>query len=373
MVTRVFYLIFASTLAFEAHAQNLHWQRVSSGTTQNLYSAHAASPNGYYAAGQSGIVLSLENQGQFSQKAITTATLYSLSFKSPNLGWAAGAGLAGGGLATLMKTSDGGKTWQAQTHGSVQALRSAFFVDSNTGYVSGNEGTLLKTMNSGSTWTSQQSHSTQQLRTVFFSTPEEGYVAGTSGALLKTMDGGSNWTSLSSGTTLHLNSMYFINSDTGYVVGDSGLILKTQDGGDNWSKQESATKKNLHSIGYQHMTQIAGGFEIMVAVGDSGTVLVRGIGNRGEVWSPSYYGPSVTSHLRSVHFPVNGYGQGLIVGDNGVMLAHYLESGVLTRPTRTPIASPVEIRVNLLGQAQRKRLNPLGKLNANPFAKKEPF
>lgn len=59
------------------------------------------------------------------------------------LGWA--VGVAG----TIIKTTDGGTSWNEQTSGTTVFLESVYFVDIQTGWVVGSNGTILKTTTGG--------------------------------------------------------------------------------------------------------------------------------------------------------------------------------------------------------------------------------
>jgi len=56
---------------------------------------------------------------------------------------------------TIMKSTDGGYNWSAQTSNSSATLSSVFFIDSLYGYAVGGAGTLLKTINGGLTGISE--------------------------------------------------------------------------------------------------------------------------------------------------------------------------------------------------------------------------
>jgi len=47
-----------------------------------------------------------------------------------------------------VRTTDGGKTWRAQTH-AFCCLSSVFFVDANTGTAVGSGGTIIRTTTGG--------------------------------------------------------------------------------------------------------------------------------------------------------------------------------------------------------------------------------
>ncbi|MEK6756184.1 MAG: YCF48-related protein, partial [Bacteroidota bacterium] len=106
-------------------------------------------------------------------------------------------------------------------------LRGVSFTDANTGTVVGWNGTILRTTDGGKTWMSQSSGTTNDLQDVSFTNANTGTAVGNSGTILHTTDGGATWTSQSSGTTNPLNGVCFTDANTGTVVGSYRTILRT--------------------------------------------------------------------------------------------------------------------------------------------------
>ncbi|MCW8961436.1 MAG: YCF48-related protein, partial [Ignavibacteriaceae bacterium] len=80
-------------------------------------------------------------------------------------------------------------------------LGSIYFVDSNTGWTVGTGGTILKTTNGGNSWETQNSGTEEYLLSTFFINANTGWVVGSNGLILKTTNSGDNWFSQSSGTS----------------------------------------------------------------------------------------------------------------------------------------------------------------------------
>ena len=140
-------------------------------------------------------------------------------------------GYAVGNLGTILKTTNAGISWTAQSSGTNNSLRSVYFTDVNTGYVVDNLGTILKTTNAGTNWTAQTSGTNNSLFSVYFTDTNNGYAVGNSGTILKTTNAGISWTAQASGTNNILSSVYFTDANTGYAVGNYGTILKTTNAG----------------------------------------------------------------------------------------------------------------------------------------------
>lgn len=103
-------------------------------------------------------------------------------------------------------------------------------LDSSTGWAVGNTGLILKTTDGGSTWNSQTSGTTTNLRSVHFADANQGWAVGVSGLILISTDGGTSWTQETSGVSTELRRVFFVNANTGYAVGATGTILKRTSG-----------------------------------------------------------------------------------------------------------------------------------------------
>src|SRR5690349_1923837 len=94
------------------------------------------------------------------QKSGVRASLRSIHFISPFIGWVAGREelpLAGGSAGVILVTLDGGETWHRRTLNAMPGLNLIHFVNEKVGYVAG-EGTdqypsgVFVTKDCGKTW-----------------------------------------------------------------------------------------------------------------------------------------------------------------------------------------------------------------------------
>jgi photosystem II stability/assembly factor-like uncharacterized protein len=121
------------------------------------------------------------------------------------------------------------------------------FLDSLNGYVGGsyygtgacncNSSQVLKTTDGGITW-QQSFHSTfnynEAITNIFFLNKDTGFVLNSpSDSLYKTTDGGLTWSKCYS---FQPNSIYFQDADTGWAPESNGFLLKTTDGGGTWNQ-----------------------------------------------------------------------------------------------------------------------------------------
>ncbi len=167
--------------------------------------------------------------------------------------------------ARMMRTVDGGATWQAwemSEHASL--LVDTYFTDADHGWVVGGKATVanptrndvrvvvLRTEDGGQTWVNRAAHLGGELPLgewgwkIQFLDERIGYVAlesFTRGAILKTTDGGHTWTRIEINDpqgNANLEGVGFIDESTGWVGGwgsatfQEGYSSSTIDGGKTW-------------------------------------------------------------------------------------------------------------------------------------------
>lgn len=140
---------------------------------------------------------------------------------------------------SILKTSNGGTTWQETAIADVipSGILSMKFLDRNTGYAFRQSNTLLKSTDGGQNWTSTFVNG--DIFSIDFPTALTGYIGGALGALYVSDDGGASWSFAGTPPFLtsdfDIKSLYFLNADVGFAVGSRGRILKTTNHGVTWS------------------------------------------------------------------------------------------------------------------------------------------
>lgn len=291
------------------------------------------------------------------QNVNTFAWLRSIHFVDAETGWIGGSG------GTLLKTVDGGKTWKQESKFMDDSIREVFFSDKNIGWILCERniyslGTkapsyLMKTSNGGKTWDRIEFNNKQKQRItkIFFATSGFGLAIGETGALFGLEDNNRTWKKLAApsgylmldgiftdnlngtivgggGTILFtedagaswnqafvadknkvkLNSVHFVNKRNGWAAGSKGKIYHTFNGGKYWRLQKSKTDRNLNDV---YFLNTAEGW----AVGDDGTILHSK--SAGNIWEKV---DSKSIHkLEKIYF--NGK-KGWIVGFGGTILSY---------------------------------------------------
>lgn len=148
----------------------------------------------------------------------------------------------------LMRTVDGGKTWNRVEVPTKVELFHLDFDGKSHGWIVGDRGTILATTNNGNSWELQDSGTQEVLYNVDFRDEEDGYAVGTGGTILRTEDGGRTWVNVPSAVTTTLFRVNFKNDKEGWIVGANGTILRTTDRGRTWRQQDSNTTNHLYGL-----------------------------------------------------------------------------------------------------------------------------
>jgi photosystem II stability/assembly factor-like uncharacterized protein len=192
-------------------------------------------------------ILSISVSANDSWRKVTSRTYNTLSdvfFLNETIGWAVGSG------GTIIKTNDGGYTWEAPKDilPINVWLYSVYFVDENIGYAGGTDDVILKSVNGGETWNYHDLETIDsKIHTIYFSDINTGWVLtgevktltqpGKS-KLLYTNDGGESWSVQVSDTTIEMRALDFFSGTHGVCVGgrDGNFALYFTTDGLSWSK-----------------------------------------------------------------------------------------------------------------------------------------
>ncbi|MGH8460218.1 MAG: WD40/YVTN/BNR-like repeat-containing protein [Stenotrophobium sp.] len=146
------------------------------------------------------------------------------------------------GARGAVLVSNNGKDW-AQVQTPVRAmLTSVFFIDSKNGWAVGHDATILHTTDGGRTWQLQNFH--PELEKPFLQiicTDASTCVAvGAYGLLERTTDAGATWTAVNAPSILadqlHLNSITRLGNGDLLIAGEQSMLGLSSDGGATWTK-----------------------------------------------------------------------------------------------------------------------------------------
>ncbi|MBA4313082.1 MAG: hypothetical protein C0417_10685 [Chlorobiaceae bacterium] len=190
--------------------------------------------------------------------------------------WAVNAdtAYAVGDYSTILKTTNGGATWQVipNAAGMIEPLFAVQFITGSIGYAAGESGRILKTTDAGTTWFPQNTPVFRDIYALAFSSSQTGWAVGSQGLILQTSDGGLNWIQQSSGVTTTLYGAQALSATNGFAVGTNGTILSTTNGGITWTSQVSGTVQNVYSVNFVNSSigYACGSFGLMLKTTNGG-------------------------------------------------------------------------------------------------------
>jgi photosystem II stability/assembly factor-like uncharacterized protein len=253
-----------------------NWKTYPLGTSEDINEIYFRNEkNGYLVAGRKMFVTN--DAGATWRETVIyrptdikngTPEFLSIRFADKRRGLAVGSVLNRAGAvidSLVMRTADGGETWQRVVVPSKAELFHLDYNGSSHGWIVGDEGVILSTVDGGDTWILQNSKTKLALYNVDFRDDEEGYAVGEKGIILRTENGGMNWERVATNNAVTFMRVDFADDKNGWIVGYGGTILRSSDKGKTWIKQESQTGGNLYGL---YITKKYGW-----AVGKKGTVL----------------------------------------------------------------------------------------------------
>lgn len=152
--------------------------------TMNVITFASAS-RGYVFQGYGDVAITFDGGGTWQSKKIGPAqnfSFFSAAFSDSLHGVAVDLN------QRVVRTTDGGETWDVQTV-PMEPL-SVCFVNRDTGWIVGHSGVILRTTNQGVSWDQQESPTNNDLRAVYFTSVQKGCVVGYNGTILTTTTGG---------------------------------------------------------------------------------------------------------------------------------------------------------------------------------------
>lgn len=262
-----------------------NWTSLQSGGTGPTHGLDAVGPLHAWAANDGGEVLYTVNGGRQWERVVVTGfdnygRVEDVDFFDVSLGWAVGRHeFFGGGVGRIVRSSDGGRSWEVQhtvpgaymegievldaqtvlalgqitlgprfilrtTNGGqswndVSPSQAVFmdtdFVDASTGWVVG--GRIYKSTNGGQSWVEQFTPD-ELLYSVSFGDALRGWAVGWGPTLLRTTDGGQSWTPQSANAPTNvLFAVEALGPDLAWIAGGDGFVARTTDGGLSWQPE----------------------------------------------------------------------------------------------------------------------------------------
>ncbi len=229
----------------------------------------AAAGSRLIVVGERGHVLFSDDEGvTWTQAQVPVQVmLTAVRMHDAQTGWAVGHD------AVILRTRDGGETWQL-VHDAPQAqlpLLDVWFRDADSGFAVGAFGTFLATADGGDTWTCRNGcweenddetvtgppllHAVESdfeddfhLNAITPAGPGRLFLAGESGVLYRSDDDGERWRALPSPYRGSWFGALALDADTVLVAGLRGRLFRSEDAGENWTQIETGTTATLTDL-----------------------------------------------------------------------------------------------------------------------------
>jgi photosystem II stability/assembly factor-like uncharacterized protein len=253
-----------------------------------------------------------------AQRGAAGKDLNTVYFADSKRGW------VGGDEGVVLRTEDGGGTWQQQPSGVPEGVNDIYFRDKEDGYLLAANRVML-TEDGGRTWRTGASFApsdfegaTPELYSVRFTSKKRGWIVGSvsrgdrvlDSLVLRTDDGGGNWQRVPVPVKVELLHLDFRGEKRGWIVGDRGTILHTSDGGETWRRQRVNTNATLYHVDFDDD-------ETGWAVGERSTILRTTDG--GATWL-SVEVPVIGTRATLLSVAFANKEEGFIVGRGGTIL-----------------------------------------------------
>lgn len=198
-------------------------------------------------------------------------TLTSVYFVSGNIGWAAGHD------GIILKTTNGGQSWQKQFDGyranqeivdsvtrsykkAEEALAAAEQSGNGSAIANAEEALEALEFKLEDASYDLETGSTKPFLDLWFYDANQGFAVGAYGMLFQTQDGGKHWQNISgrlyNPENFHLNGISFVGGNALVVTGEHGLIMRSDDFGQNWHGLDSPYDGSLFGLAAQGDNQL---------------------------------------------------------------------------------------------------------------------
>lgn len=227
--------------------------------------------------------------------------------------------------STIMFSLDYGYTWQIFHNPAGKdndfVCQSTIFLSEDVGFISGSYASILKTNDGGLTWNEVYagSNNASYLFYDFAFKNQVGIAVGYLGHIVRTLDEGETWTEVASGVTYQLNALDFCLDEKVIAVGsDENQIVVSYDSGQTWETETinpSVTNGILRDIKF--VTNSVG---FILASGSPQNKILRTI-DGGATWNivyTGYYSPRAIDNYDDMHIAVSCHRE---IYESGVLLS----------------------------------------------------
>jgi photosystem II stability/assembly factor-like uncharacterized protein len=235
MVKKVFYILFLFLFPLTFLYPQWQWQNpLPQGNS--LYSIQYVNDELIWASGTTGTLLKSTDGGESWEFIMLQERMYvrDIFFINEETGWICGRS-ENSGPSHILSTTNGGSSWETQlTQLNGGSFKSIVFANENYGWSAGFFTNILHTTNGGQNWFVQADAPTDILSIFLLDSLHLWAATSSSSPTLKTSDGGINW--VPDSTVMWAKDVHFLDTLMGWAAGWSS-ISKTTNGGLNWKEQ----------------------------------------------------------------------------------------------------------------------------------------
>ena len=253
------------------------------------------------SVGANGIILLSDNRGATYRQAKSvpvSSTLTSVSFIDANTGWAVGH------WGAILKTTDGGETWQVQRLATTEdrPLFGVHFSDASHGVAVGLWSLILVTDDGGKTWTKKEpvlpngKKSDLNLFGIFSNGNGDIFATAEKGQLLVSKDKGNTWDTIETGYKGSFWCGVALPDGVLLVGGLRGTLMRSDDNGHTWSRAALDTRNSITALASSGSAVLAVGVDGLQAQSaddgktfkrlptETGTTYTAALPSRGDKW-----------------------------------------------------------------------------------------
>jgi photosystem II stability/assembly factor-like uncharacterized protein len=275
LLSRLIFLTFMFLIQVPVIAQG-KWEKIDVATTRTLNSVFFTDSLYGWITGDSGTIIHTADGGKTwsFQNSGTNNNVVSVFFLNRNLGWASSQNYTTVPYGTLLlETTNGGTDWTGVPYPVEDIfITCILFRDSLNGWMGGRPHALVRTTDGGTTWNEAKIDSSVlaffPVLNIRFYNDKYGYACGgmfdIAGVIWSTSNGGESWHAIDPSYApadevheLHLfDSLHVIGAggdpDFGYGVG----MIRTSDGGESWNYQELGMQGNAYDIDFRNGKEV---------------------------------------------------------------------------------------------------------------------
>ena len=262
--------------------------------------------------------------------------------------------IAVGENGIVVKSADNGATWELKTSLTSENLNDIVIFSPELMFICGDNGTLYRSVNLGESFESIDLMTTTKLNSITFAEPKNtvtsivAVLAGDNGKLYGTINT-NDWFELTTGTTENILAVSFMGSNI-LATGTNGLVLKSADFGWNWAPVVSGTSLNIYDVKFLSMT---------TAIASSENGLILRSEDAGDTWT------AITTPVVADLFAVNFANEniGISIGSEGTEI-YSIDGGITWLTGITSNVNPADKKFDAkLSQNYPNPFNPSTVIN----------